>query len=55
MNSEIQELCERLVPAAYIQQGVQARRIHENKIRHFLQQVSYRYLMFIKISLLNNK
>ncbi|XP_064602411.1 LOW QUALITY PROTEIN: O-phosphoseryl-tRNA(Sec) selenium transferase-like [Liolophura sinensis] len=38
MNSEIQELCERLIPAGYIQQGAQARRIHENKIRHFLQQ-----------------
>lgn len=39
MNGECQRLCEKLIPSAYVQQGVQARRTRENLIRHLLQQV----------------
>lgn len=39
MNPESYQLCEKLIPAAYVQQGLQARRSHENAIRHLLEQV----------------
>ncbi|WAR21169.1 SPCS-like protein [Mya arenaria] len=37
MNAESLSLCEKLVPASYVQQGAQARRMLENKIRIFIQ------------------
>ena len=40
MNADCQRLCEKLIPSAYVQQGVQARRTRENLIRHLLEQVS---------------
>ena len=39
MDAEARSLCERLVPAAYISQGEQARHAHENKIKQLLQHV----------------
>ena len=42
MNPDSVKLCERLIPKTYVQQGVQARRSHENQIRHLLEQVSIR-------------
>ena len=39
MNAENFKLCEKIIQATYVQQGEQARRIHENKIRHLLEQV----------------
>ncbi|XP_038075876.1 O-phosphoseryl-tRNA(Sec) selenium transferase-like [Patiria miniata] len=37
MNPDIHALCERLIPATYVQQGREARRAHENKIRNLLE------------------
>ncbi|XP_033646029.1 O-phosphoseryl-tRNA(Sec) selenium transferase-like [Asterias rubens] len=37
MNPDIYSLCERLIPATYVQQGCEARRAHENKIRNLLE------------------
>ena len=39
MNSESYKLAEKLIPSAYVQQGVQARRTRENAVRHLLEQV----------------
>jgi hypothetical protein len=39
MDAEAVSLCERLVPAAYVSQGVQARNAHANKIKQLLQHV----------------
>ena len=40
MNAECIDLCERLVPSSYIQQGCQAKKIRENQIRTLIQHVS---------------
>ncbi|KAL3864200.1 hypothetical protein ACJMK2_005905 [Sinanodonta woodiana] len=37
MNSETLAFCEKLVSPSYVQMGSQAKRIHENKIRHLMQ------------------
>lgn len=38
MNPDCQRLCEKLIPSAYVSQGIQARRSHENLIKHLLEQ-----------------
>ena len=40
MNEESYKLCEKLIPPTYVQQGSQAKRVHENKVRQLLEQVS---------------
>ena len=40
MNTDSMALCEKLVPASYIQQGCQAKKIRENQIRTLIQHVS---------------
>ena len=37
MNAESYKLCEKLIPATYVQQGREARHVHENKIRILLE------------------
>ena len=41
MNQDCLKLCESLVPASYVQQGVQAKKSHEQKIRILLQHVRF--------------
>ncbi|XP_022083546.1 O-phosphoseryl-tRNA(Sec) selenium transferase-like isoform X2 [Acanthaster planci] len=37
MNADIHALCEKLIPVTYVQQGREARRAHEKKIRNLLE------------------
>ncbi|XP_033756838.1 O-phosphoseryl-tRNA(Sec) selenium transferase-like [Pecten maximus] len=38
MDSDCYKLCEKLIPETYVQQGQQAKQVHQNKIRHLLEQ-----------------
>ncbi|KAK2150264.1 hypothetical protein LSH36_415g02035 [Paralvinella palmiformis] len=38
MNQENYKLCEKLISSTYVQQGSQAKRMHENKVRQLLEQ-----------------
>ena len=40
MDKDSYTLCEKLVPKSYVQQGQNAKSIHQNQIRHLLEQVS---------------
>ena len=40
MDAEMLALCSKLVPGGYVQQGAEARKSRQNKIRHLLEQVS---------------
>lgn len=39
MDDACYKLCEKLVPKNYIQQGQNAKSIHQSKIKHLLEQV----------------
>lgn len=39
MDDACYSLCEKLVPKNYIQQGQNAKSIHQSKIKHLLEQV----------------
>ena len=39
MDAGSYRVCEKLIPSTYVQQGAQARKSHENLIRHLLEQV----------------
>lgn len=38
MNPDTYAVCEKLIPATYVQQGRESRRVRENKIKHLLEQ-----------------
>ncbi|XP_021371974.1 O-phosphoseryl-tRNA(Sec) selenium transferase-like [Mizuhopecten yessoensis] len=38
MDADCYKLCEKLIPDTYVHQGQQARQVHQNKIKHLLQQ-----------------
>ena len=48
MNEVILELCNRLVPQAYITQGVQARATHEHVIKQLIEHVSRLFFFIVK-------
>ena len=38
MNQDSYAVCEKLIPATYVHQGQESRRVRENKIKHLLEQ-----------------
>ncbi|XP_071481281.1 O-phosphoseryl-tRNA(Sec) selenium transferase-like [Diadema antillarum] len=38
MNPDTYAVCEKLIPATYVQQGCESRRVRENKIKHLIEQ-----------------
>lgn len=48
MNNQAFSLAEKLIPATYVQQGLNAKKSRENLIRHFIEHVRFHLQLQVK-------